>query len=375
MEFEISKGKLIKCIPSVEEQFIELNGIRVRVQTQELDIIIPEGVTKIDRNAFELVGSYVETIRFPKGFKSFANGVFSKCYNLKEVKIGYGIESIRTGIFSNHKGLKKIELPVSVTRIEHSAFRGCSSLEEVVAYNGLQFIGYKAFSECSNLKSFEIPNTVNCIDLYAFDCLVFYRDKDRGSIEFGCYPQNAEGKAASPIRWRILGPVKDHPDQIMLLSEYVLDCMEFDDSGSGRWEGSSLRKWLNSVFLDTAFNETEKEYLHSFGTANDLVGIPGTREYLAYCFLRAVGQTDYAKKRYRIKTGDDFSRFTYYYLNFPAIYQGSDKKTAFSICLAGCAGHLKPFEKRKELKEANFVRPVIVLSSETVSSLMNKTHQ
>ena len=44
--------------------------VRVRIQTQELDLIIPEGVESVGPKAFDAVKTYVETIRFPASFKS-----------------------------------------------------------------------------------------------------------------------------------------------------------------------------------------------------------------------------------------------------------------------------------------------------------------
>lgn len=60
------------------------------------------------------------------------------------------------------------------------------------------------------------------------------------------------------IEWRILD--KKGGD-VLLLSEYGLDAQPFDDSGKGRvlWEDSSIRKWLNNDFYNSAFSEEERE--------------------------------------------------------------------------------------------------------------------
>ena len=61
-----------------------------------------------------------------------------------------------------------------------------------------------------------------------------------------------------PVEWRVL----DKKDgEILLLSEYGLDAQPFDTSGKSRvdWKDSTIRKWLNDDFYNSAFSEKEKE--------------------------------------------------------------------------------------------------------------------
>mgnify|MGYP000602187521 FL=1 len=61
-----------------------------------------------------------------------------------------------------------------------------------------------------------------------------------------------------PVEWRVLDK-KDR--EILLLSEYGLDAQPFDTSGKSRvdWKDSTIRKWLNDDFYNSAFSEKEKE--------------------------------------------------------------------------------------------------------------------
>ena len=63
----------------------------------------------------------------------------------------------------------------------------------------------------------------------------------------------------------------------MLISEYALDCKPYDENGV-TWETCSLRQWLNSVFLDTAFTEEEKEMIQVSQLKNE-----GNPEYGIEC--------------------------------------------------------------------------------------------
>ena len=60
-----------------------------------------------------------------------------------------------------------------------------------------------------------------------------------------------------PIRWRVL----DNRDGVLtLLASRVLDCRKYNDlPGKTDWASCSLRKWLNSDFVNTAFSEDEKK--------------------------------------------------------------------------------------------------------------------
>ena len=70
-------------------------------------------------------------------------------------------------------------------------------------------------------------------------------------IAYGCY----QGEA---IEWRVLDK---KADEVLLISEYGLDAQPFDTSGKDRvlWKDSTIRKWLNDDFYNSAFSEDEKK--------------------------------------------------------------------------------------------------------------------
>ena len=71
-----------------------------------------------------------------------------------------------------------------------------------------------------------------------------------GTITFGKYK-------GAPIVWRILD---ERDGQQLLLSEYCLDSKPYNnrDTDAG-WAGCSLRKWLNSDFMQGTFTPEEQE--------------------------------------------------------------------------------------------------------------------
>ena len=70
-------------------------------------------------------------------------------------------------------------------------------------------------------------------------------------ITYGSY----QGEA---IEWRVLDKKED---EVLLLSEYGLDAQPFDTSDESRvlWKDSTIRKWLNDDFYNSAFSEDEKK--------------------------------------------------------------------------------------------------------------------
>lgn len=75
-------------------------------------------------------------------------------------------------------------------------------------------------------------------------------------VEFGNYYQN-DLTQKTPIQWRILDIQNGNA---LLLSELLLDAYPYQDHDflELSWKKSSIRQWLNSKFMNEAFNELEK---------------------------------------------------------------------------------------------------------------------
>ena len=82
----------------------------------------------------------------------------------------------------------------------------------------------------------------------------------RTTVTFGaCEQNNILTDGSEPMEWYVLD-LQD--DQMLLLGKYGFDSKKFDESGNGQsWENASIRRWLNSEFLNKAFSPQEKEAL------------------------------------------------------------------------------------------------------------------
>jgi len=145
-----------------------------------------------------------------------------------------------------------------------------SLVEATDAYNSERdVLSNKAVDKERFLKEFELENTNMVISLnnnllrtiYSDDGDVTSRrtvnlDTTVGDIiTFGKYPQGKDGKV-KPIEWLVL--VKKR-DRILLISRYALDFKRYNEGyGDTTWESCSIRRWLNSDFINIALSKNEK---------------------------------------------------------------------------------------------------------------------
>ena len=75
-------------------------------------------------------------------------------------------------------------------------------------------------------------------------------------VTFGRYPQTASGTDLTPIEWVVLD-IQD--GKALLISKYGPDAKQYYPKWTNvTWETCSLRAWLNSDFLQKAFNAAEQ---------------------------------------------------------------------------------------------------------------------
>ena len=91
---------------------------------------------------------------------------------------------------------------------------------------------------------------------------------DIGSvITFGSYMQDNRGHKKTPIEWIIL----DRQDEkALIISKYALDCKPYNETRVNvTWECSSLRKWLNGIFINNAFTTNDQKIIQSTNVTAD----------------------------------------------------------------------------------------------------------
>ncbi len=175
-------------------QFVIKNGVLKKYNGKGGAVVIPDGVTSIDKSAFYNCNE-LKSIEIPNSVTSIGEWAFGACAGLEgELKISESVTSIGDGAFWNCKRLTgelkipngvtsigkhafddclgftgALRIPGGVTAIGDFAFHGCSGLTNVIIPDSVTSIEQMAFGGCIGLTSLEIPSSVTSIGGKAFD--------------------------------------------------------------------------------------------------------------------------------------------------------------------------------------------------------------
>ena len=130
------------------------------------DFTLPDGIDKINGNAFEGCDNITKVDGLDK-VDEIGSGAFEGCSSLTEVKLPDGIKEIGAGTFEGCDNLEKVEIPESVTKIGENAFTG-TSVKVVTLPETVTEIGAGAFEGCKELENVNIPANVESIGENAF---------------------------------------------------------------------------------------------------------------------------------------------------------------------------------------------------------------
>jgi len=88
--------------------------------------------------------------------------------NYTEIIIPKGVTIIDKNSFIYYTSLITVTIPDTVTTIGANAFRYCSALTNITIPDHVTIIGQSAFSGCTSLTSITIPDSVTSIGTWAF---------------------------------------------------------------------------------------------------------------------------------------------------------------------------------------------------------------
>ncbi len=133
--------------------------------TRELEsVIIPSGVTDLERSAFAESG--IRSVTIPASVKSIHSYAFLRCSELRELlgdspfissdrKFLFDKEAMvpNTLFFFAGRDDVSYEIPEGIRGIDYYSFAYCDKLESITFPNSLEYVGGTAFEGCSNLAS------------------------------------------------------------------------------------------------------------------------------------------------------------------------------------------------------------------------------
>ena len=190
---------------SSANDFIIENGILTKYTGPGGDVVIPEGVTSIGKEAFRGCDAII-SIAIPNGVTNIGAGAFELCNNLAKVTIPRSVKSIgsaaffgcdtlmgltisdlaawcdidfsqqqnpfccasKHSLYLNDMPVQDLDIPRGVTTIKDYAFFGCDSLTRVSFPDSVTTIGAEAFGNCNNLMYVTIPESVTSVGGCAF---------------------------------------------------------------------------------------------------------------------------------------------------------------------------------------------------------------
>ena len=197
------------------------NGVRrLFIDNQEVvDLIIPEGVTSVGRNAFREF-NYVATITLPSTLDTVGYDAFEGCNNLLRVNYGGTLAQwCQIGFYEDwgsnpliHCGklyiggsrLTNLVIPEGVTVIKPYVFQNLGGISSVTLPEGVQRIGRYAFDMWTNTVT--IPSTVSYIGEGAIRA---------GTVYYNAVNCNQVGNNALEVNTLIVG------EGVQSLSAYI----------------------------------------------------------------------------------------------------------------------------------------------------------
>ena len=187
---------------SGNSDFVIENGVLKKYNGPGGDVVIPEGVTRIENQSFYNCTS-LTSVTLPESVTSIGHHAFQYCTGLIRITIPDRMTEIENAAFGGCKGLTSIVIPDGVTEIRNFVFSGCEGLTSIVIPDGVTKIGSHAFNRCTGLTSVTIPEGVTQIGTEAFsDCTALRELTLLGRTEIGenAFPDHVSVITAEQLR-------------------------------------------------------------------------------------------------------------------------------------------------------------------------------
>ena len=156
----------------IAEHLFLCDGMDIKALTE---LVIPEGVTKINYCAFRKCDALTSVV-IPESVTEIEDWTFNRCENIKTVRYNgtlaqwYAMENdhrlmmnaehVLLGDGTDIKKMTELVIPEDVTEIGKYAFGFCAALTSIVIHEGVTKISEGAFCACEKLKTVRYRGTL-----------------------------------------------------------------------------------------------------------------------------------------------------------------------------------------------------------------------
>lgn len=137
--------------------FDNTGNIVTKCDVNATEVIVPQGVTRIEGNAFEGCEKLTSVV-LPDTVESIGCGAFNNCVALESVVLPAGLRQLNNNAFTNCKALRFVAIPNSLSFIDFHTFEGCESLKSVVIPESIESVSIRAFAGCKSLREVHLKH-------------------------------------------------------------------------------------------------------------------------------------------------------------------------------------------------------------------------
>lgn len=170
-DFDIKNGEL-RRYSGLSVEVIIPDGV-TKICTQAFKnskncerVIIPETVSEIEKEAFAYCPA--TEINLPQGIKKISSFAFYSSA-VRSLTVPSGVEEIEDNAYGECYSLESVYIPANCKKIGEAAFKGCSSLSEITLEEGIESLADYCFNGCSALERIEIPDGCYELGNFAFE--------------------------------------------------------------------------------------------------------------------------------------------------------------------------------------------------------------
>lgn len=106
------------------------DDVLVKYTGDETEVMIPDGIVEIGKNAFN-ENKKITEITMPDTVIKIGSNAFEKCAKLKVISFSKNLESIEYKAFVRCKALKEVQLPDALKELGSGCFAGCEKLTSI----------------------------------------------------------------------------------------------------------------------------------------------------------------------------------------------------------------------------------------------------